>query len=101
MWRLARGGLAAGGAASHAPDAVRAVCGIHAQVMSAGELALAVRVPKLARDAVGDLLWNKRLLAKTWAMRGTLHLLAADDLPAFTGAVAAIVEAGRRRGAQP
>jgi hypothetical protein len=28
-------------------------------------------------------LWEERSLVKTWAMRGTLHLLPADDTPAY------------------
>jgi len=31
-------------------------------------------------------LWGERSLVKTWMMRGTLHLLAADDLPLYVAA---------------
>ena len=35
----------------------------------------------LESDAVQRALWNDRSLVKTWAMRGTLHLLPAADYP--------------------
>jgi len=35
-------------------------------------------------------LWTARTLVKTWAMRGTLHLLDASDLTIFTGAQGAL-----------
>lgn len=39
------------------------------------------RVEKLDRGAVQRALWEERTLIKTWAMRGTLHLLPASELP--------------------
>jgi hypothetical protein len=36
---------------------------------------------------VQDALWKRRTLVKTWAMRGTLHLLTADDLPLYVAAM--------------
>jgi hypothetical protein len=66
---------------------VRDVCGLHAQVMSAAGLAAAVRVDGLPRDAVARALWEERTLVKVWAMRGTLHLLAADELGLYVGAL--------------
>ena len=41
------------------------------------------RVEGLGRDEVREALEEERTLVKTWAMRGTLHLLAADDLPLY------------------
>ena len=60
---------------------------MQAQVMSSAELALAARVDGLRVDEVRDALWTRRELVKTWAMRGTLHLLASDDLPLWAGAL--------------
>ena len=34
-------------------------------------------------------LWRDRTLVKTWAVRGTLHLLARDELPVYVGALLA------------
>jgi hypothetical protein len=67
-------------------DVVREHIGIQAQVMSLAELQLNARLDGLRRDDVRDALWSRRTLVKTWAMRGTLHLIAADDLPAFVAA---------------
>lgn len=63
------------------------ICGLHAQVLSSAELSLWARIEKLQRGAVSDALWKDRTLVKTWAMRGTLHLLPRDQLPAFVGAL--------------
>jgi winged helix DNA-binding protein len=60
--------------------------GVQAQVMSAAELQAAVRVDCLVED-VRDALWKRKTLAKTWLMRGTLHLVPAEDLALFTAAI--------------
>jgi hypothetical protein len=68
-------------------EVVRALVAIQAQVMGSAELALNARVDGLTRDDVRDALWTHRTLVKTWAMRGTLHLVAADQLPELVGAL--------------
>ena len=60
--------------------------GLQAQVMSAAEMQIAVRVDCRATD-VRDRLWKDRTLVKTWLMRGTLHLVPAIDLPLYTAAM--------------
>ena len=62
-------------------DVVRDHVAIQAQVMSSAELSLRARVRGLGRDDVRSALWTDRTLVKTWAMRGTLHLVAAAELP--------------------
>jgi uncharacterized protein YcaQ len=57
------------------------IAGLHAQVMSSAEQTLWARVDGFERSAVADALWRDRTLVKTWAMRGTLHLLPAAELP--------------------
>ena len=47
-----------------------------------------VRAPGLAANAINDALWRDRTIVKTWLMRGTLHLIAAEDLPVWTAASA-------------
>ncbi len=64
-------------------DVVREHVGIQAQVMSLAELQLNARLDGLRRDVVRDARWANRTLVKTWAMRGTLHLIASDDLASF------------------
>ncbi len=66
---------------------VERVCGLHAQVMSSAELTLHARVDGLPRSAVSDALWDSRSLVKTWAMRGTLHLLPAEEYPLWQAAL--------------
>lgn len=63
------------------------ICGLHAQVMSSAELAVWARVEGVARNDVQRALWEDRTLIKTWAMRGTLHLLPTSELPMWYGAL--------------
>lgn len=83
--RLAAQRLTPETAASTAAEAARAVLGIQAQDVRAGDLALRSRVPGIERSAIAP----DPELVRTWTVRGTVHLLAADDLPwmhAITGA---------------
>jgi uncharacterized protein YcaQ len=63
------------------------LCGLHAQLMSSAELTVWARVENLERGAVQRALWEDRTLVKTWAMRGTLHLLPAEELPLWHAAL--------------
>src|SRR5262245_31647821 len=63
------------------------LCGLHAQVMSSAELTVWARVEDLDRRAVQRALWEDRTLVKTWAMRGTLHLLPSAELPLWHAAL--------------
>ncbi len=65
---------------------VGGIAGVQAQVMSAAELQVCVRVSASTGD-VRRALWNERTLVKTWLMRGTLHLVPAVDLPLYTAAM--------------
>jgi len=56
--------------------------------MSAAELAVWARVEGVDRGAVSCAVWRERTLVKTWAMRGTLHLLPAAELPMWHGVLA-------------
>jgi hypothetical protein len=79
-WRVRRHGLAERAPAADLLGLVSRLCGVHAQLMSSAELTLWTRVADLDPGAVGRALWEERTLVKTWAMRGTLHLLPADEL---------------------
>ena len=68
-------------------EVARRLCGLHAQLMSAAELTAWARVEGLERDEIRRALWEERTLVKTWAMRGTLHLLPADELPMWHAAL--------------
>jgi hypothetical protein len=89
-FRLARHGLDERRPLSGA-DVSRRINGIQAQVMSAAELSIGARSSSESPAGVQEALWEKRSLVKTWAMRTTLHLLPADELPLYMAAV-------RRRG---
>jgi hypothetical protein len=73
-------------------EVVRDVCGIHAQVMGAAELSISARVDGITQADVRAELWEKRSLAKTWTIRGTLHLHPAGELPLWAAAARATGE---------
>jgi hypothetical protein len=60
-------------------EVVASICGLQAQLMSSVQLAMWTRIEGLTLADVRDALWKHRRLVKTWAMRGTLHVLHADD----------------------
>ena len=62
------------------------MCGAHAQVLSAGEMSVALRLADATRETVQ---WADGLV-KTFGPRGTVHLLPLDDLPLWTGALSAL-----------
>ena len=64
--------------------------GVQAQLMTAAELALWARVEDLSAEDVQNALWRDRSLIKTWAMRGTLHLLSASEFPLYVAARSAL-----------
>jgi hypothetical protein len=78
---------------------VRELCGIQAQDARAAALALRVRGAGLLAADVERARAQERTIIRTWGQRGTLHLLATDDLgwllPLF-GPVF-IAASGRRR----
>ena len=86
-WRLRRQHLDRRASAGSLLAVAGRLCGLHAQVMSSAELTAWVRVEDLERGAVQRALWQERTLVKTWAMRGTLHLLPAGELPLWHAAL--------------
>jgi hypothetical protein len=75
-----RHGLAAPVEPDRLAEQVATMCGAHAQVMSAAELSIGLRVSEITRSDVRRALWEDRSLVKTIGPRGTVHLLAATDL---------------------
>ena len=86
-WRAARHHLDERAPAKAMLEVVADIAGLHAQVLSSAELTLAARVEDLEPDAVRRALWSERSLVKTWAMRGTLHLLPAAEFPRWQAAL--------------
>jgi hypothetical protein len=66
----------------------RRLCGVQAQVRSSAAQAIAVRQASPSPDAAARALADRSLL-RTWAMRGTLHLLPVDDAPDVLSLLAA------------
>ncbi|MGW6542739.1 winged helix DNA-binding domain-containing protein [Streptomyces massasporeus] len=67
-----------------------AMLGAHAQVLSAAEVSVGMRADGVTRADVRAALWDERSLIKTYGPRGTVHLLAARDLPLFSAALTAV-----------
>src|SRR5258707_10049482 len=86
-WRVRRHHLNQRAPAGSMLAVASRLCGLHAQVMSSAELTVWARVEDLDRRAVQRALWEDRTLVKTWAMRGTLPLLPADELPLWHAAL--------------
>jgi len=66
---------------------VRRLCGVQAQVASSAELAVRVRRCDSRPGEVSQALAEGHLI-KTWAMRGTLHLLTPEEGGAFLSLIA-------------
>ena len=86
-WRMRRQGLVERAPADELLDVAGRLCGLHAQVLSSAELTAWARLDDLPPDAVRAALWERGELVKTWAMRGTLHLLPAAELPLWHAAL--------------
>jgi hypothetical protein len=86
QFRLARHHLLSRSPKKDLVSVVGEICGVQAQLMSAAEMQVAVRVDCKVVD-VQTALWKDRALVKTWLMRGTLHLVPSKDLPLFSAAM--------------
>ncbi len=64
-----------------------AIGGLQAQSASAAELAAWARIDGLRPGDLDRELWERRTLVKTWAMRGTLHLLPANEYGVWQAAL--------------
>jgi len=60
-------------------ELVRHLTGVQAQVLSAAGLALRARATGLNAEDIDRARIRDRSIVLTWAMRGTLHLVAAED----------------------
>ncbi|WP_328471726.1 winged helix DNA-binding domain-containing protein [Actinoplanes sp. NBC_00393] len=88
--RLARHLLASPDPQAGPADAARAMCGAHAQVMSAAEISIAMRTAAATRADVRAAVGTDKSLIKTRGVRGTVHLLPTADLPMWCGALSAL-----------
>ncbi len=69
-------------------DVVDRLCGVQTQVASSAELAIRMR-RETSRQGEVDLALRGGRLIKTWAMRGTLHLLTPEEAGSFLSLMAA------------
>jgi hypothetical protein len=88
--RMGRQGLTSPLTGAGPADAVAAMCGAHAQVLSAAELSVGLRLVGATRSDARAAVWDERTLVKTFGPRGTVHLLPTRDLPMWTGALSAL-----------
>ena len=75
---------------------LREVCGLQAQVLGAAALGLRARSTGLQAQDVAQALNKERSIVRSWLMRGTLHLVAADDLGWMLGVLGPVFAAGNR-----
>jgi hypothetical protein len=94
-WRVRRHQLDRPGAGGPVAVAHR-LAGVHAQLKASAELAIAIRDTAATPAATRDAVERQRSLVKTWAMRGTLHLLPAAELPLWVAGLR--TRAGHLRG---
>ncbi len=76
---------------------VKELCGIQAQDARAAALALRVRSAGLSAADVERARVQERTIIRTWGQRGTLHLLAAEDLGWLLPLFGPVFIAGSRR----
>jgi Winged helix DNA-binding domain len=86
-FRLSRHHLTARAPRGSLVEVARRIGGLHAQVMSSADLSLWTRIRGHRPQDLPRALWEERTLAKTWLMRGTLHLVPAEDLPVYCAAL--------------
>jgi uncharacterized protein YcaQ len=80
---------------------VKDVCGVQAQDASAAALAVRARCAGIVASDVEDARVQERSVVRTWCMRGTLHLLATEDLGWLLALLGPIfIRSGRRRRAE-
>jgi len=85
--RLARSHLVALAPKARLVDVVRDVCGLQAQLPSAAELALSARVAGVTQESVREALSVKKTLVRAWTVRGTIHVIPAEDFPLWMAAL--------------
>ena len=66
---------------------IRNLGGVQAQLLPVAKQALWARMQDCSSEDIDDALWCRRSIVKTWSIRGTLHLLAAEEFPIFVNAL--------------
>src|SRR5258708_32785640 len=77
---------------------VKELCGLQAQDAFAATLAVRARSTGLVAADIENARGQERSVLRTWGMRGTLHLLATEDLTGRLPLLAPVfIAVGRRR----
>src|SRR5262249_54918071 len=85
------------GEATSVAQVVKEMCGIQAQDPFAAPLAVRARSGGLLAVQVEQARVQGRSVVRTWGSRGTLHLLATEDLNWLLGLLGPVFVAGDRR----
>ena len=86
-YRLKRHHLTTRAADTSLETVIRDLGGVQAQILPVAKQALWARMQDCSSEDIDDALWRRRSIVKTWSMRGTLHLLAAEEFPIFVNAL--------------
>ncbi len=95
--RIGRGHLLQRAPSGEIEKATGRIGGVQAQVHSAAQLALWNRVENTGPDEVESALWERKTLIRTWTLRGTLHLICAQDAAVILRSLGTGVLARERR----
>jgi hypothetical protein len=80
---------------------VREVCGIQAQDPAAAALGIRARAPGIRLSDVERAIAERRSIVRTWCLRGTLHLVASEDVGWLLGLLGPLfIRSNRGRRAQ-
>lgn len=89
-WRMRQHGLSRRMKKTAMLKVVSRLGAVQAQVMSAAELQVWTRCEDVTAEDVQAALWKSRQLVKSWLLRGTLHLMTADDYPLYVAALSSL-----------
>ncbi|HET9847670.1 MAG TPA: winged helix DNA-binding domain-containing protein [Candidatus Dormibacteraeota bacterium] len=76
---------------------LRDTCGLQAQLLTAAALGMRARSPGLRLYEVDRALSEERSIVRSWLMRGTLHLVAAEDLRWLLAVLGPVFAGGNQR----
>jgi uncharacterized protein YcaQ len=85
------------GRAGDAAQLVRDIGGVQAQEPRAAALSIRVRTEGVDESDVERALTEERSIVRTWAMRGTIHLIASEDAGWLHDLLAPLAMPGQRR----
>jgi len=94
--RMTRQGLAARSATATTAGAAAAAVGLQAQDVGAARLGVRARSSAVDEAAVVNAIQHERSVVRTWLMRSTVHLVAAEDLRWMAALYGPVMERNHR-----